>query len=78
MNNLGNDDLSKVFHNLYLEIESLDFSQLVEPKIDVTAFIRNDYICAFCAIPMGESRCYSCGDYKGAMTATEYAKFVAA
>ena len=78
MGDIGNEDLSKVFHNLYLEIESLDFSQLVESTIDPTAALRNDYMCGFCHLPMGEKACYGCGDYKGALTAAEYAKFVVA
>ena len=78
MANLGNDDLSKVFHNLYLEIESLDFSQLVESTIDPTAVIRNDYMCAFCHLPVGASHCLGCGDYKGVVTLAEYRKFVSA
>ena len=78
MTNLGNDDLAKVFHNLYLEIETLDFTNLVESQIDPTAINRNDYMCGFCHLPMGQTRCYGCGDYKGALTAVEYAKFVSA
>ena len=78
MANLGNDDLSKVFHNLYLEIESLDFSHLVESTIDRTAVIRNDYMCAFCHLPVGASHCLGCGDYKGVVTLAEYRKFVSA
>ena len=78
MANLGNDDLAKVFHNLYLEIEDLDFSQLVESTIDPTAVIRNDYMCAFCHLPVAANHCYGCGDYKGVVTLAEYRKFVAA
>lgn len=78
MANLGNDDLSKVFHNLYLEIETLDFSNLVESAIDPTAGNRNDYMCGFCHLPMGKTHCYGCGRYDGAMTGAEYSKFVSA
>lgn len=78
MTDLGNEDLSKVFHNLYLEIEILDFSQLVESTIDPTAAIRNDYMCGFCHLPVVATHCYGCGDYKGVLTASEYEKFVAA
>ena len=77
MANMGNDDLAKVFHNLYLEIETLDFSLLVESKVDPTAAIRNDYMCGFCKLPMGVTHCYGCGRYDGAMTSADYAKLVA-
>ena len=78
MTNLGNEDLAKVFHNLYLEIETLDFSQLLESTIDPTAIIRNDYMCGFCKLPMGATHCFGCGRYDGAMTAADYAKFLVA
>jgi hypothetical protein len=76
MTNLGNDDLAKVFHNLYLEIETLDFTNLVESQIDPTAVNRNDYMCGFCKLPMGKTHCFGCGRYDGAMTAADYAKFL--
>jgi hypothetical protein len=44
--------------------------------MDLTAFIRNDYMCGFCHLPMGTTHCYGCGDYKGVLTAAEYKKFV--
>jgi hypothetical protein len=46
--------------------------------MDLTAFNRNDYMCGFCHLPMGTTHCYGCGDYKGALTAAEYKKFVSA
>jgi hypothetical protein len=78
MANMGNDDLAKVFNNLYKEIEMLDFSAVIESTIDPTAMTRNNYMCGFCHLPMAPTHCYGCGRYDGALTAAEYAKFVAA
>jgi hypothetical protein len=44
--------------------------------MDQTALIRNDYYCGFCCLPMGETHCFGCGRYDGAMTTTEYKNFL--
>ena len=45
-------------------------------QMDQTALIRNDYYCGFCCLPMGETHCFGCGRYDGAMTYTEYMNYL--